>query len=295
MLYRLRLQPARQPIVREPVYSMFMVRCPECATCVAIQEYPTLGKWARRLSAILATLWIGLVIVLILASAGIVTGISQGSRLFASTPFAEEIAREFLSSEQGIEHVKNRYGGQNVPPAQLQPNAWTPVDQAWWESFPNKHEAFARAGGYPAALANTVPGGIGIVLTMAIAGVLLAGATPHLRGMRLLLPVVVWLAIAAWFFWLTVRASANAWNAWTTAQQIADEKIQTPLGAFWLGVASVTLAATLQAGRPILRWLAVALVPPRLRVGLSGLWICDGKDPPRFEDAVSDRPPRRSA
>ena len=41
-----------QPVLREPYYSMLIVRCPECGTVAAMQEYPQLGRWANRWSVI---------------------------------------------------------------------------------------------------------------------------------------------------------------------------------------------------------------------------------------------------
>ena len=37
-----------QPVLREPYYQMFIVRCPECATVAALQEFPPLGRWSHR-------------------------------------------------------------------------------------------------------------------------------------------------------------------------------------------------------------------------------------------------------
>jgi hypothetical protein len=43
-----------QTVVREPHYNMLMVRCPECGTPAAMQEYPLLGRWANRWARVLA-------------------------------------------------------------------------------------------------------------------------------------------------------------------------------------------------------------------------------------------------
>lgn len=284
-----------QPVVREPVYAMFIVRCPECATCVAIQEYPTLGKWARRLSGLIASIWLGAILALLLASAGVVTGIHSASSFGATNRYAEEIAGEFLATEKGREYVRNQLGN-NATQQQMSANAWTPIDRSWWEGFTEKRAVLDRAGGFGGAAARAGGAMLGAALTTAIAGVLLAGAVTHLRGARLLLPALVWLGFAGLFVWLSTRDPLNAyWGSWITASQIAAGEISRPLGVAFLGVGFASMAAALLAGRALLRWLATALLAPRLRVGLSELWLCDGKAPPRVAGAVSDRPPRRSA
>ncbi|MEM7227696.1 MAG: hypothetical protein AAF432_02670 [Planctomycetota bacterium] len=37
-----------QPVLREPHYNMLIVRCPECGTIAAPQEYPLAGRWTNR-------------------------------------------------------------------------------------------------------------------------------------------------------------------------------------------------------------------------------------------------------
>lgn len=285
-----------QPVLREPVYSMLIVRCPECATCVAIQEYPTLGLWARRWAAALVAVWIGALLGAILLSVSIVSGISSEMINAASTQYGREISREFLAHDRGREYVTARYGGAgNVPVQHLSPNPWTPIDGVWWDALEGKDAIFARSGGYGAALRETSTHIFGIVLTAAITGVLLAGLVPHLRGTRLLLPALVWATIAAAAAWLFLRESPVYWGVWISASQYGAARFAMPIAALGVGVGFVVLAIALQVGRPVLRWLASAFTPPRLRIGLSALWICDGKDPPRLAEPVSAPPPRRSA
>src|SRR4051812_32614115 len=66
-----------QPIVREPVYGMFLIRCPECSTAASLQEYPLLGRWAGRLAALIAALWLLFVVATLLATTGIIGGLSD--------------------------------------------------------------------------------------------------------------------------------------------------------------------------------------------------------------------------
>ena len=48
-----------QPIEREAHYGMLIARCPECGTIAALQEYPSLSGWGRRLGALSAAGWAG--------------------------------------------------------------------------------------------------------------------------------------------------------------------------------------------------------------------------------------------
>jgi hypothetical protein len=41
------------------------------------------------------------------------------------------------------------------------------------------------------------------------------------------------------------------------------------------------LTAGLMMGRPVMRGLAMVLLPPRMRGSLAGLWLADGLEPPR--------------
>ncbi len=51
-----------QPVVREPHYDMLIVRCPECGAVASLQEYPALGTWATRWTALAAALYIVLLL-----------------------------------------------------------------------------------------------------------------------------------------------------------------------------------------------------------------------------------------
>ena len=61
---------AGQPVLREPHYKLLIVRCPECADVASLQEYPLLGRWVGRWAAIIAAVWILVVIGMFIGSAG---------------------------------------------------------------------------------------------------------------------------------------------------------------------------------------------------------------------------------
>lgn len=82
-----------QHIVREPRYSMLMVRCPECGTVASLQEFPLLGKWMTRWAALLAVIWLLLLLGLTLGTAGATYGLSRGVVSTTVGPVAREITR----------------------------------------------------------------------------------------------------------------------------------------------------------------------------------------------------------
>jgi hypothetical protein len=86
-----------QPVVRESVYGMAIVRCPECSTIASLQEYPLLGRWARRIAAALAALWLLLLIGGTFATAGIMFGMSQQCLESGGTRLAAHVARSTRS------------------------------------------------------------------------------------------------------------------------------------------------------------------------------------------------------
>ncbi len=71
---------AGQTIVRERHYGMLMVRCPECGTPAALQEYPLLGRWAARLGYVVAASWMFVVLGLVCLTALAMWGMSESMR-----------------------------------------------------------------------------------------------------------------------------------------------------------------------------------------------------------------------
>lgn len=84
-----------QTVVREPHYRMLIVRCPECATIASLQEFPLLGRWAARWGALLAALWLLVMILFTLGTAGAIFGISLGVSREACGPVARLISTEY--------------------------------------------------------------------------------------------------------------------------------------------------------------------------------------------------------
>lgn len=80
-----------QSVVREPHYNMLMVRCPECGTAAAMQEYPLLGRWASRWARVLAVAMMLLMTVLTFGASLACWGVSIPPVLAMVEPLAEKL------------------------------------------------------------------------------------------------------------------------------------------------------------------------------------------------------------
>ncbi|MFM9958758.1 MAG: hypothetical protein ACKVZJ_11840 [Phycisphaerales bacterium] len=101
-----------QSVVREPHYQMLMVRCPECGTPSAMQEYPMLGRWANRWARVLA---LALMVFVTLFTVGM-----SFACWGVSIPAVEAMVRP-CTERLGEEHVKwqkaNAVAKPAAPPA----------------------------------------------------------------------------------------------------------------------------------------------------------------------------------
>lgn len=112
-----------QHVVREPKYSMLMVRCPECGTVASLQEFPLLGKWMARWAALLAVIWLVVLLGLTLGTAGATYGLSRGVVSTTVGPVVREITRrhgEWYRSTQEAEAQRAREEAETAALASLE-------------------------------------------------------------------------------------------------------------------------------------------------------------------------------
>ena len=257
---------AGQTIVRERYYGMLMVRCPECGTPAALQEYPLLGRWADRLGFVLAGLWLLVVIGLVGLSALAVWGTSETMVRQMTGPYT-----------MFCQKVWTDYTTGSGPP---NPYANYQQYQQWWEGL-DKKKLFVDAGGWGGAVAwSTLWFVFDILLLMGGLGAVMAVAMPHLRWKgRVALALLVG-ALAGVFWWMSETMMRNpysyyggAWEAWRALFPV--------LGPLAGGIGLACLLVGLCVGRPLARGLVVLLLPPRLRGPLAFLWRADGKPMPK--------------
>jgi len=85
-----------QTVVREPHYHMLMVRCPECGTAAAMQEYPMLGRWANRWARVLAVLLLLVCTVFTIGASFACWGVSMPSVYAMVQPLSERLGEEHV-------------------------------------------------------------------------------------------------------------------------------------------------------------------------------------------------------
>lgn len=257
-----------QYIVREPHYGMLVVRCPECGLPAALQEYPALARSAGRLRAALAGAFLLLVLGGLALTGAAMYGMASVATAAVLRPYHQRTMQAWTN-----------WAKTNLTQAQ-QTNWWanTSVMEKWWNDLPP--DRFLRDfGGLGAlnwsgllmwwyAIAALVP--IGMVW-----GVIM----PRLRGLRmgalLLIPVAFGAALL-----LDDLGTLNRTWAWSPEQFSSRQTGWPPalltLAACW-GFAMVGASVGRRVARAFLR----LVLPERLLVVFSFLWLVDGRELPR--------------
>jgi hypothetical protein len=280
-----------QTIVREPHYGMLMARCPECGAVAALQEYPSLGRWAGRWAAVLAATWLVVLIAALFVSAAAMFGSAEAVVDDSCKAYAEAIATAHAAWLKSLPDPTTspavRMNGGTAQP----PQAYGFIDSSWWKS--QDTGAFLRAqGGWWNAIGRDglwmlwmvllVGGCVGIFWTIA----LLAR-----RRRAVLIAAVLVTALASVFAWLNhASEGSNIWFAAgvTYAQFLARDQLALRIIPVALSVGFCAACAGVWLGRPIARFAARALLPPSFLGPLAVLWTCDGLPPPRT--LAHDRP-----
>jgi hypothetical protein len=278
-----------QPVVREPVYGMIMVRCPECSTVASLQEYPLLGRWAGRFAALLAAAWVAILLAGLFITVGISFGMTESTVLNGGDPLATEIARAYIQwYDNADDATKKKIPAMYGVPAAGQANPYTWVDSTWW-SKQDPNEFVAKLGGVRYTMdRNAIENAVWVAVAGFIMGIVWSIILLGLRRMRLLIFgfVVVGLALGAEFVWGTLSpGSVLRPYSFGGTQMMAREAATNIVGRWLVGVALGTLFISvligLWSGRPITRWFIRLLLPPRLWAPLSFLWIAEGRALPR--------------
>jgi len=269
-----------QPIVREAHYGLVMVRCPECAQVAALQEYPSLGKWAGRLAGAGALLWLVIVLAAIIGTGVFVHQRSRQTAIDVLHPGAMRLGEAY--------RVFAKAKAEELPdPAQRQQTiAW--LDSNTVLSWPMVGAEFVGTPDYEAALAAIAPGArvdyMGartagwIGLSCLVIGAGCAVLTPHLRrtGLAVLVGVIMLVAMGAWGVSMATPSSIAAWGGYAWSSDLMADRYGAPLMPIGLFTAAIGLYAGMLIGRPIARWLLVLLLPPRLLSAFGALWTLHG-------------------
>lgn len=270
-----------QPVFKESVYNLFIVRCPECGAVASLQEYPMLGKWANRWAALAAALWFAVI------GAGV---FGLGVSFFASSAAGTAVAADSASRAIIMEWVGAPSGQgalEKVRKTSGDPNriltGWSSMDTTWWDSQ-NGWAVLKRHGGWRKIVIGPVISILaGTLVAGVVGGVILSVAMLHVPRRRLTLSMLLPIAVAAAFqaiFYTNVTTSyAGAWGFTVrdAAAHLIAPATMTTTDAF----AYIGLVIGAVIGRSVVRGLARAMLPPRMRSSLSFLWIAAGKEPPK--------------
>ena len=278
-----------QPILREHHYNMLIVRCPECGTVAALQEYPLLGKWANRWSKLLAAFWLLIIFGGLIASGDLISSFSNSVANESVYPFAAEIGKLFQPYRlqhpelygKGTQYANWYNGFEYKTDADF---IYSYIDRSWWEDSGQSQlqDSSSRKIQYDwSAVFQPRYVYLSLFLIGIIWSVIMIGATrKSLIVALLVMGLLAWAVII-----LTNEWSTPALNYWrgniTNAQTLAAELKEPPIRLLLVAWLLIPLAIGMLFGRPIVRFLVIALYPPRMRGWLAFLWIADGKTPPQ--------------
>lgn len=252
-----------QTIIREPHYQLLIVRCPECGTPAALQEYPLLGRWANRVGYIFA----GLVVLTMIGSILISSFINWG--------FCEGMT-DSLTSRYGM-HIQQAYQAQAANAGPQPNNPYMSFDQQWWTSV-DQWAMFRDAGSWSGAidwrgLLIAIPQ----VLVLGAVGVFLSVVGPNLRSWKCVIPPLLVFIFSGLF--VIMAYSTNSWYYY--GGMAARYQLLPYLGPMVLAIGALAMLVGLLVGRTMARWIVIIFLPPRLRGPAGYLWRADGKAMPR--------------
>jgi hypothetical protein len=271
-----------QPVVREAHYRMLIVRCPECAAVACLQEYPALGRWAGRWAALLAALWL---IVLVAAAVGtgvVMASLATGIGGSAAAPWAERLAARHV--EALIAQSAQGPVSRQLEFVMREPVTMHSMLQRGWIDGQDVGALLSDAGGWRAVSdAGALLSWFWVAMLAIPIGCFWGVALLHVRRRHLPVAAVALMVLAALFLVVIHVRSGEGWRAqgWVPAIEAARPGVAVPYEVATLAFSLVALSGGLLLGRPIVRGLARGLLPPRLRGGLALLWIADGLPPPR--------------
>lgn len=273
---------AGQSVVREPHYRLTMVRCPECGQAAALQEYPTLGRWAGRWAAVLAAVWF----IVLLAGLALTAMLMVGATITSTPDLLEDVGTRLVELHKPYldEQVKKNPNDSTIQwLTQSEEYRRTMITTTWWNQQ-DRSTLRAQVGGpWGQITANGWRSVGGFALALFAVGLPWSMALIGLRGWRLALFAVL-PAVGAGAVFATMRAAGGIWQSqwgWgLLTKHAAADLCGDGLAYVVIGLLAAPLALGLLAGRPLARFLARWLLTPRMQGSLGMLWTADGKAPP---------------
>lgn len=291
-----------QPIVREEHYGMLIARCPECGTVAALQEYPSLSGWGRRLGALSAAGWAGTLLCTALMIVSIIEAQMRSDNNAIEARLIERIEAEWSPIVDRVVAIRNdaEFDIDTLPGrvAQAQAvnyasglseetyraNASEFMDAAWlsdqdlakWRRESTSIVQFLRS--------RPLIQWVNVVLGYFAVGAIAAGALYHLRWRGKLVTLGLFAALTVLFAVsdyarFDVKPNLIGWDA-EYAWVVAWRECWPTTCLMTMTISLGAIGAGLWLGRPIARELLCLLLPPRACSSLAGLWHVDGLEPP---------------
>jgi len=271
-----------QVVRRERHYGLLVVRCPECGTVASVQEYPLLGRWARRWGVVLAVLWFIFLLGMWAGSGAAIMGCSMGVAEEASHTYRAYLSEAYEASRQSGQQMQGPQitvgpGGQIITT-----NRWLSGGndfRQWWAQQ-DRPALFAQAGGWRGAVAwEALVIWLPVGITALTIGWFWSVALLQFRRRWVLVWGLFIIALALvfglgpWLEWV-MGTPRSSWSA-------AMQEIAPTMFAATVVFSSVALALGLAFGRALTRALVRSLLGPGLRGSLALLWTMEGLPPPR--------------
>jgi len=272
-----------QSIVREPHYGMLIVRCPECSSVAALQEYPTLGRWAGRWAGVLAGLWLLVLLGAWAASAGIISASSYAVSESFTRPAALRIAGAFVEWASS-EDVQAQLTARNSWATNQTVNSYTWIDDDWLQS----QDLRSLTAG-PGGLADrydflAAKGWVGIGIAAFVIGCFWSVALLHAGWRGRAAAALAIVALAGLFDWMAFSGS-RSWGA-VLASDVAHQEFGGLAMGATLAFSLLPLMVGMTLGRRLARLTVRVLLPPRLRGPLAFLWYCDALPAPKTRHEI---------
>lgn len=265
-----------QTVTKEPHYNLAIARCPECGVVASLQTYPTMSHWVNRFRALLAGVWIAILIGLCIASVLIFVSFTSAVSSQASTTMAEQIGlaserwnQEQASSQGVVTQTNSTFSFANS----IQ---YVTVTPQWRDD--HLDETIALAGGLInnidyQFLQLLIPSCIVVFSVGVVWSVVLLGGTRTKIVLFLLFLSGISLAISFGF------NNPNQMYLWSS--DLARSLYLPILAPFMMLYQLSVGIAGIWSGRKIARFVIKLTLPPRLRMPLSIFWTRDGLMPPR--------------
>lgn len=262
-----------QVVTKEPHYGLAIATCPECNTVAALQSYPTMSHWVNRFRALLAGLWIMMLLLVFVFQVTSIVTYASGVSSNIGMPLAKAVGEAYDNwlVSNGYPSNKANWGANSLMYYQ-----WISVTEPWVDE--HLDTVIEEAGGLwkliePSSAIGLIPASIGAFFAGVFWSIALLGAS---RARAALIPIIASMTAV-----LVVFGFANAgfvsWQAMEVARRVYLPWMIVPFVA--LSMPMLLLGVFL--GRKIARGIIMLTLPPRLRVPFSIFWTRDGLELPK--------------